>query len=562
MVAGGAPVQRSPVGPPQVFRQSISDAFIVYGKRRVGGLMVFFHPRQVGDDHFRYFVVAIAGHRCKGVVEYRLGDEVVSVDPVSHEVTSGKYSGAAWLEFERGNGATLCDLHTVFVSECGGKWTNNHIGTNTAKLFAKFQMTDDVIQAGMPNMTAVIEGKDDILDPRDATTGYTRNGPLVFYDWMKLPREEGGFGAYEDEIPDDVFVSAQANVADEVVNGSSRYALDAYIVTGSTPSEIRDVMIVNMAGTYTYSSGKHLMRPGYWVPVSQTLSENDLAGPIQVSPFMAADQATNQVSGTYVDPANGYQASPFRTQSVDASDIRQVDLDLAYTTNADQAVRVASIMLRRALAEKTGSWPMNYVGIGVEALDTVALDCSRLGLNNYAWQVGSWRLSSDYGVVLSLREESEDIYTEPTYSAPSTPATIDKAPVVPLSSDVQTALRDTYPRFGGAAITSAESGGVATITIPNFDIEYSGGTSVPITGTTIGSLTPATDYYPYIEVTGIGDAAPTFGVTITYADALNSAAHPLRLYLNQKVTTPVSGSGGSSSGGGYGGGYGGGGAIP
>jgi hypothetical protein len=50
------------------------------------------------------------------------------------------------------------------------------------------------------------------------------------------------------------------------------------ITTGAAPSEVRDAMVVNCAGTYTYSGGKHLMRPGYWVPVTVNLSEATLPG--------------------------------------------------------------------------------------------------------------------------------------------------------------------------------------------------------------------------------------------------------------------------------------------
>jgi hypothetical protein len=206
----------------------------------------------------------------------------------------------------------------------------------------------------MPNITAIITGRDEILDTRTATTGYSRNAALVFYDWMKIAREEGGFGAYSDEIPDDTWVSAQANVCDETVNSAPRYAIDAVLTTGAAPSEIRDVMVVNQAGTYTYSGGKHLMRPGYWVPASETLSEDDLAGPIQISPFMTADVVANEIQGTYIDPNGGYQGAPFTTQTLSPApaDVRQLDADFAFITNKDQADRVARIMLNRAQAEK------------------------------------------------------------------------------------------------------------------------------------------------------------------------------------------------------------------
>lgn len=581
----GTPVQRSPVGPPSVFRQSISESFIVYGKRRVGGLLVFFHPRVSGSNHYRYFVIAVAGHRCNGVVDYMLGDEVVSVDPTSHLVTSGKYANAAWLEFERGDGATLCDLHATFVAECGGKWTNNHIGTDIAKLFAKFKMTDAVVEAGMPNMTLVIEGKDDIVDPRGPTTGYTRNGPLIFYDWMALPREEGGFGAYADEIPDDTFIAAQANVADEVVDGENRYSLDAVIVTGSTPSEIRDVMIVNMAGSYTYSGGKHLMRPGYWVPPSKTLSENDLAGPIQVSPFMAADKAVNEVNGTYVSPEDKYQAMAGPTQSVASDDVRQMDLDLAYTTSPKQFARVARIMLNRAQHEKTVLWPMNIVGLGVKALDTVQLepvtpaDDMRYGLDNYAWQVGNWGLSADYGVVLNLREESEDIYAEPTVTLPApapaigvaervlttseiaalinTSSVVDPDPLTPVIRATETTISidDHLRRYDDKTVEVLGSAGASLDLEDGDDLLLEDGGFIltePASSPDITGLSPGTLYHIGYEDLAREGGAVTYVASTSLPAVSNSGAggsSPGMHYVGT-ITTAASGSGGTTTGGG------------
>jgi hypothetical protein len=439
----GAPKAKNQIGPPQVFRQAITDSFIAYGKRRLGGLLVFFHSRQdTGGAHYRYFVVACAGHRCQGVVSWMLNDEVVTIDG-SNKVTSGKYANNAWLWFQRGLASETANA--TFVSECGGKWTTGHKGNGVAAIYAKFKLTDDVVSAGMPNITTVVEGRDEILDPRDASTGYTDNAALVFYDWMKMPREEGGFGAYADEIPDDSWISAQANVCDEDVAGTPRYTINAVLTTGAAPAEVRDAMIVNMAGTYTFSAGKHLMRPGYWVPVSVTLSEDDLAGPIEVSPFFPADTAANQVQGTFIDPASGYQGAPFTTQAVEAADIKQIDLDLAFTTNLSQADRIAAIMLKRAQCEKTVLWPMNIMGLNVAAMSTVQLDSSRYGLSNYAWTVSNWALSADYGAVLSLREENEEIYDDGTPATPVTPPTVVQ-PTEPVSTtgEVMATIANSY----------------------------------------------------------------------------------------------------------------------
>lgn len=397
---------------PQTFRQSIVNARIIYGMRRAGGVIAFFHPKKVGKKHYRYFVIAITGHRCAGANRFFLNDEVATVDG-SGKVTSGPYAGGAWLWFDRGLADAVAN--PVFVAECDGKWTTEHRGRNVAKLYAKFEMTDAVVEAGFPNMTVEVMGKDDVRDPRTGVRSYLRNAVAVFYDWMAMPREDGGFGAYADEIPDDDWLSAMVNIADEAVplragGSEERYAFDSMIEIGAPPSEVRGTFVTCCAGSYTYSSGKHLMRPGYWVPVSSRLDEDDLAGPISVPLLSDEGELASEVSGTFIDPATLYQPQPIPTRSVQADDVRQGDYDLPHITSHPRGQRILEIMLRRAQAEKRVSWPMNIMGLGAAAMDTVQLGTARYGLSNYAFVVKNWGLSTDFSVVLGLREENEEIY--------------------------------------------------------------------------------------------------------------------------------------------------------
>lgn len=391
---------------PSVFRQSIANSFIIYGKRRVGGLLIFFHPR---GKEYRYFVIAAAGHQCKGVTRWFLGDEVVTVDGAG-KVTSGKYANNAWLWFYRGTDDQVA--HPTFVAETEGKWTVNHRGRRTALIYAKFKMTNDVVQAGMPNITAEIEGKDDILDPRTDVRGYTRNAALVFYDWLAMAREEGGFGAYEDEIDWD-WVSAQANVCDEVVSTPAgpehRYEFDSYIQTGAAPSEVRDTFVTCCAGKFTYTSGKMLMRPGYYVPPSNTLLEEDLAGPFTVPALLSGDEIATEVTGTYVEPSM-YQPMDVPTRTATSSDIRQSTYDLPHITSHYRGQRILEYYLRKSQAERRVSWPMNIMGIAISTLDTVQLATSKYGLSNYAFQVTGWGLNQDFSVGLALEEHNPDLF--------------------------------------------------------------------------------------------------------------------------------------------------------
>lgn len=433
---------------PSIFRQAVSNSFIIYGKRRVGGLLCFFHP--VGKD-FRYFVIAVAGHRCKGVTRWYLGDDEVTVDGAG-KVTSGTYANNAWLWFARGTDDQVAS--PTFVAETSGKWTANHRGRGTALIYAKFKMVDTIVQAGMPNITAEVEGKDDIFDPRSDTVGYTRNAALVFYDWLRIPREEGGFGAYEDEIDDD-WVSAQANVCDEPCalpggGTEARYELDCYITTGAAPSEIRDTLVTCCAGAFTYTGGKMLMRPGYYVPPSASLQERDLSGPINVPALLAGDEIATEMAGTYVDPDNLYQPRDVPTRTTDSDEVRQSSIDLPHITSGTRGQRILEIALRKSQAERRVTWPMNIVGIGIATLDTVQAATARYGLSNYAFQVTSWGLSQDFSVVLQLEETSAEIFEFTVDMYKAVGATGELVSAEPISDTPQALPLDAPTEFSGA----------------------------------------------------------------------------------------------------------------
>ncbi|WP_174297332.1 phage tail protein [Sphingomonas bacterium] len=475
---------------PSVFRQSVANSIIIYGKRRVGGLLIFFHP--VGKD-YRYFVIAAAGHRCKGVTRWLLGDEVVTVDG-SGMVTSGTYAKNAWLWFARGTDDQVANA--TFVAETQGKWTANHRGRGTALIYAKFKMVDAVVQAGMPNITAEIEGKDDVKDPRDDSAGYTRNAALVFYDWLAMPREEGGFGAYPDELDED-WTAAQAQVADEACplpdgTTEARYAFDSFIQTGAAPSEIRDTFVTCCAGAYTYSGGKHLMRVGQYVSPSATLQERDLAGAITVPAILSDDETATEVSGTYVE-ADKYQQADVPTRSVDGGgDVRQKTYDLPHVTSIYRSQRILEYYLRKALAERRVTWPMNIVGIGISTLDTVQLATARYGLSNYSFQVTSWGLSADFSVALQMEEHGPEMFEFDVGDYLAVGATGELMRADPIS--------DTDFLPAGVHMLAAQSvdfpitSDGASITIAAFSGRLDSGSSIDFPAATITGLSAGTRY--------------------------------------------------------------------
>lgn len=131
-------------------------------------------------------------------------------------------------------------------------------------------------------------------------------------------------------------------------------------------------------------------------------------------------------------------------------------------------------------------------------------------------------------------------------------------------TEVQTALRNTYAR--GLTATGVDAGATASIDLSTFTFDYPGTTGdVAAPSGSVTSLAFSTVYYLFADVDSIGDLSPAYGATTNFAESLNSSAHPMRISLATKVTTPADGAastGGSGSGGGYGGGGDDGGGIP
>lgn len=506
----GSPKAEKPA--PLNFRQSIANSWIIIGKRRHGGLMVFFHPRRDGKTHYRYFVFASAGHRCRGVVRWWLGDEVVQVG-ANGAVQSGKYAGNAWLWFERGEADA--QAHQTFVAECGGKWTTAHRGRGVAKIYAKFKMTDDVVQAGMPTISAEWEGSDEIVDPRTGAVGYTNLATPAFYWWLGLPREEGGFGAPAIEMPPQALMAAWTGVcAEQVSDGDggteARYAYDALIETGAAPSELRETFVTCCAGTFTYSSGQHRLRPGYWVPPTQTLAERDLSGPISLPMLREDSETATEVQATFVDPDLGYQGAPVPTRSVTAADIRQLSIDLPHIASHTRGQRIAEIMLQRAQCEREPTWPMNIAGLAVEAMETVQLGTPRHGLSNYAFVVDGWGMSSDYAVTLRLREENADVYAEPVLYAKSGGAELARADAINDDRAAHQILEGTQ------TIAYPVSSTADTVTLQAFEATIDTGARIAFPAATFDALEAATAYTITRSL-----------VTGTYAIAANGSAEAL-----------------------------------
>ena len=524
-----APKPSSTAVAPQTYRQTISNTQIVYGKARSGGLICFYHANKQGTDDYRYFVIAFAGHPITAFTNYYFNDQTVTVDG-SGLVTSGKYANNAWIWSELGSPAAASNSN--FINETDGMWTASHRGQGIAKLYVKFKLIDAIIAENFPNITAEFQGKNDISDPRTGAKGYTTNAILCAYDWLLLPRADGGFGAKPDEI-DNNHIAVQANICDEQVplkaGGSEpRYTCNGIITTGAAPDDIRDSLLTAFAGEFTYASGFFKFFAGAWRPPLQSLIENDLVAPLQVTALVAGDTIGNTVRGTYNDPRQMYQPQEYPSLDLlTTDDLRSINLDLPFTKSQSMCQRIAKITLRRLAAERAVVWQMNLRGLALEALDVVQLATVRFALSNYTWKIASCSLDANFVITLTVKEENVDFYDW-------TPATDEQAALA-VGATIETPIGILVGSGGGPTklavhVDSATQMTVSftmptTSSVVGYDVLYStsassgsalkqSGNATPgqAIGAIVGGLTTATTYYFWVLARlGTGAYSPTVG---------------------------------------------------
>jgi hypothetical protein len=209
----------------ETIRQTDAPREYVYGRTKKSGPLAFHHTS--ADNKYFYMVIILASHSINKVERVFLGeDEVIltadsdySTTGISHyKVTGGKYKDHAWIDVSLGSGSN--DANSRFREEIGGdffKSTDKFNGLSA--LYVKLKWNSEIYR-GPPHVSAVIQGKDDILDTRDSTTKYTTNPALCLADYMK--DTVIGVSAAASEFSTTALDSA-ANICDESVTTTAHY---------------------------------------------------------------------------------------------------------------------------------------------------------------------------------------------------------------------------------------------------------------------------------------------------------------------------------------------------
>lgn len=401
-------------------RNTLTTRKLVYGEVKVSGAVVFMETTDANKN--LHYCVTMAGHAISAVKSVFFNDKLIKsdlADAVQHEsdtTSDPNYAGKAWVTAHFGAEDQSADSKLVAETSM----TSQHQLRGIAYIYTKCAYDQDVYANGVPNISAIIQGRA-VYDPRTGQTVYSNNAALCVLDYLRDDRY--GLRATDDEVDFDAF-SVAANICDELVATASgtekRYTLNGVIDTGKQPAAIMKDMLSAMAGIIYYSNGKWKVRAGAYVSPTDSLSMDDIIGQIKVTTRVSNQANFNAVKGVFMSPEDNWQPVdyPSVTSTVftaeDNGEQRFVDITLPFTTSSATAQRLAKISLYRNREQLTITVPCNLKAFKYEVGDTLYFSYERYGWTSKVFEVIGWELSQTgegvFGVNLMLKETSAAVY--------------------------------------------------------------------------------------------------------------------------------------------------------
>ena len=468
------------VGPRTVtVREPVRPREVVYGRTRKGGTMVFLHASTVsaqdaaktigGAGQFLHLVIVLAGHRVKSIGAIYF-DGTLAVD--ADGVAQGRWAGLVHVEKRLGlPDQTAFDGLRAAVPTL---WTIDHRLSGCAAIYLRLTANPDAFPGGIPGISADMEGKDDILDPRMGTRGFTDNAALCLADYMAnaiwgIRAEIGGEGGTNEDS-----LTEAANICDEELEIAAggvepRYTCNGVLLLSQPPKANIEAMLTAMAGKAVYSAGSWNLYAGAYRLPTLTLTDDDTreAG-MSLATRVSRSENFNGVRGQFVSPDNDWQPDDFPAyQSAvyvaeDGGQEDWLDLNLPFTTSSSTAQRLARIELERQRRQQSVRFAGKLKAWAAASGETVMLSYARWGFAEKPFEVQDIVLSvQDNGGTatlvpdLTLRETSPLVYSwdateEQIYAAaPRTtlPSPFDvPVPGVPVVSE------DLYVTRNGAGV--------------------------------------------------------------------------------------------------------------
>lgn len=441
-------------------RGSVESRRVIYGQARVSG-PILYAASSGTDQKFLHLVIALAGHEVEEIGTVFIDDSQVPDSYMTGTtVTTGRYATKVVIEKFLGN-QTYASAR--LMSESPDGWSSDHQLRGIAYLYLRLEFDRTLFQ-GIPNISAIVKGKKDILDPRDDSTGWTDNWALCVLDYL---RGDHGFSCDDDEL-DIPYFEAAANLSDEQVelneSGSltqSRYTLNGSFTRDRTRLEVMEEMLDAGGGALVYVQGRYRLYGGAYTAPTATLTTSDFAGPIKLSTRRPKRELFNAVKGTFVDPSRYYQASEFTavtSSTFEAEDGERIwrDVEMPWIQDNTRAQRIARQLLLRERNPITMQVSLRYASLALAVWDTVAVTVEDFGFASKPFRLVSFDYNPAEGTIdATLREEQASSYAWLWDDAAAEPDVPDTTLISPLDIPAPTGVvvtPSTVLNADGAAV--------------------------------------------------------------------------------------------------------------
>ena len=405
-------------------RGSALDHQIIYGRAKVGGVVVF-NGTTGENNKFLHQVIAYTGHEIQSFDEIYINDaRVTGIDGAGNVTqvtlpdgsTSSRYNGAIRIKEHLGSPSQTADSN--LVSEVT-EWTSNHRLQEIAYLYVRFKFDADKFPNGVPQVTVTIKGKK-VYDPRTDTTAWSDNPALCLRDYLT-----NDYGLSEDAANiDDTLVETAADICDETSTnaGTTRYTCNGNFTTSAPPNEVIQDLLSSMGGLLWYAQGEWRMKPAYWTAPTLEFTEDDLRSNVAVKTRHSRRDNFNTIRGTFRGEETDWQVTDYPEVTnaafltADNGQESVVDIEMPFTDNSIEARRIARILLERNRQQLTVSASFGLKAFQVQVGDVIQLTLSRFGWSQKEFEVVGWTFGLtdglDLQVQMTLREISESVFDE------------------------------------------------------------------------------------------------------------------------------------------------------
>ena len=466
---------------------------MIIGQRMVGGSMVARYSR--GSNLYNaHLVIQLADHPCVELSKVYDGGRVVRDTPLTHatrtEITAYSNSGGArvWMTWWDGRAGQTADSNLVTNSALdpevvAGKiegWTTNHKGAGCAYVHVEVQWDSDILTS-IPQFQWLVKGAKLYDRRKDTTAGgsgshrlntpstweYETNAAVALDHFLLGYQVENdplafGIGLSKSEVPYAQFAAAADLCDEDIVTGVSpnqetikRYAANAVISAGDYFEEVIEAFQVQMAARVVDLGGRIGILGAEERAITVSLTEDDLVAdePLQFADKLQFSDLFGTVTGTYSDPGNNYQPTPYEPLTSafvalpDGGEAQATTLDLPYETHPRRALRLATAWLERESLQPRLAGVFMPVAWKLEPGDWFEFTSTRLQITAAKFEVIDVVKNDDFTVSITARSIDPafvafDVANDPALSVPpevAPPSTFLDTPTFTVAASTLTA---------------------------------------------------------------------------------------------------------------------------